>query len=163
MAPSYTPPTDGTWPSYASEFGHGQVPLGTPVLMPNAGLSGWSFSVTVLGSPTFAASNNLIKVSTSMQVTRVQDNGGSGSIAGGVVVLFAPGNIGTLGEGSPPLTFYMTEAAIACEQDILAVNQSVTCTVSATVSPDKIPNFFWWVGPNSSYAAAAAAWPGQTV
>lgn len=155
---AYTPPIDGVWPDYA-ESGHGEFALGQPVTLPNAGASGWPYTVTVLGPPSFVSNGKSVSVSAKILVKRVKDDGLSGSIAGSVVVVFVPGNI-VPSEGIP-LSAYTSEARIGCNQDILAVKQSETCTVVVQVSSQQITNFFWWVGPSSSYSASAAAWPGQ--
>jgi len=157
---AYSPPIDGTWPSYASRFGHGQVSLGQPVSLPNAGSDGWAYTVTVLDPPSFVARTKTITVSTTILVTHITDNGFSSTISGSVIIQFVPGNI--ILQEADPIGAHAIKTTVECEQDAPAVSQSTTCTVSAVVSPDTIPNFFWWIGPNSSYVASAAAWPGQT-
>lgn len=166
----FNPPTDGAWPDFMFEepfasdrLTKGRVALNQPLPM-SFPYSPQSWSVTILAPPTFAAGPSDVHVSTQIRVELTADNGNPWEISRNVEIYFFPGNP-HISEGYL-LSANAKPTQMECAQDVLAVGERTTCTVSVHVPPKTISNFFWWVGqPGGAGGVSgwAAAWPGQTV
>lgn len=143
--------TDGTWAG--GDYALGQTVH--PKIAPLTGNLWWDFDFTVTGPPVLTTKDGgeTVTMTSTLAVTRVQDAWPDETFNDSVPLYF---EAGVRPESERMNESWGVHTARECEQDILALGDSTTCTVAFTTTPDAIQDSYW-----QADVIFVAAWPSQ--